>query len=249
MLPCVPDDIEEFWDEIRPTREPAPQGEEAALGESLRGALVEAARRIGPRRISFDPTESRMLQGGDLVTGVRQLREEIEEAQRDGETIRRELQEEGGMDLDYRGVDPRMLTTEEADRLSQLYEGTATNPFRADPLMTARANLDEAARQGWETRAQRAGLRVSRDTIDALEQARSVNRAIRPTEVSGRGRDPRVHDLQRALAVLGYPSQVSLTIDGDGSRSLTITPDPEEFDVSTERHHIHITQGTRARRR
>ena len=168
MIPCVPDDIEEFWDEIRPTREPTATSckedvvEEARRELARRSAILEDVRRIGPRRVSFDPTERRMLQGGDLVTGV---------------------------------------------------------------------------------------LRVSRDTIDALEQARSVSRAIRPTEVSGRGRDPRVRDVQRALAVLGFPSQVSLTIDGDGSRSLTITPDPEEFDVAASGPNIHITQGSRAGRR
>jgi hypothetical protein len=135
MLPCVPDDIEEFWDEIRPSREPAPPSQ----GDSLSEALQRIVGRIRPtpRVASFE--------------------------------------EHGGINLDP-SIPPDVPL------------GFGGGGMNLDP------------------HPQDAGLR-------AVER-----------EAARRAFQPRLTDLARALDNLGFPSRVSLTVDGAGSYSLTITP-------------------------
>ena len=61
-----------------------------------------------------------------------------------------------------------------------------------------------------------------RDMSVALRNLRRA--AGEPLEVSGRGQDPRLTALTRALDAIGFESGVTLLIDGTGHRTLTLTP-------------------------
>jgi hypothetical protein len=230
----VPDDVEEFWSEIRPAREPAAKKEASkeAFQRGLQGLTASVQRVVGQRaqeeqRTLTDEEAGRLSQRANayssLAQGVRQLREST-----------------GGMDLDYRGPSPG---DREALRREFEEEGADMNDFTEavqeldsddrEPFNTGMPRQEDLRRIGRSQsqiaearRSLRGGSPGFQGGIqEAAQVARFAQRREQRELVEFTRRDPRVNDLLRALANLGFPSAVSLTLDGRGSRSLTITPE------------------------